>query len=323
MPNVSRILLFCVALCLWPAISGAQQLSASPTNMLLAPRPPLRSPGLVKAWATELRRAWLASGNPAPDRTAAPVIVSGKILAASVNVAMAPGQPSISVKYDAPAGAGAIIATFCTSATATQCIQLGGFPFGNPKSGSITIENFDGVDSHLNLYSAPGVWTLTDLEIVDEAGVSTDYNTAAQIKALIPKPTFTVVNSGAPDTVPPAVSAGKILTPVATDIEEQGYFAAQLTVSDNLSGAYYVFMYLDPPDGTDNVPVIVTGNDGAAPVKSGGFSFSGLFAADVPATETWTISGYTICDLANNCATDTNSSDILALFGTTTFKVKP
>jgi hypothetical protein len=270
--------------------------------------------------AAALHRAWLAAGKPLPGKNDMPVILSGKITPASVDVAKAPGQESIAVKYKAPEGLNSILATFCTTTEATQCIQTGGYAYGaaNATSGSATFESFDeSFGGALNLYSAPGTWTLTDVQIYDQAGDLTDYSTPSELGALFPALTFSVTNKGTPDTVPPVVTAGEILTPTMDDIAGQLYFSAQLTATDNLSGASYATITLQPPEGS---PIPLYGFT-SAPLKSGTIQIAELFVADVSSTQTWAIAAYSVCDVANNCKTDTNPSDILALFGTNTVQV--
>jgi hypothetical protein len=129
--------------------------------------------------------------------------------------------------------------------------------------------------------------------------------------------------------VAPTISSGVLLNHTVSLGGVLPYLGVQVTVSDNLSGVISGQLYLNMPDGQpyrglfpDAYPVIETGTYGPLPVTSGSFQFGDGFGPGLP-TGTWTITGYQICDVANNCLTDTKAADVMALFRTNTITVTP
>jgi hypothetical protein len=243
----------------------------------------------------------------------APIIVSGKIISASVDVTAQPATPKLSFKYSTPglfyyayfefvAPGGQILFTVYEA------------PYPAAKSGQITFESL--LDT-LSLYAQPGAWTLTEAEIVDGTNTATQY-TGSQLATLFPSLTFTVVNKGKVDFTPPTVSAGKVLTPKVSLGATYPYFKAQLTVADDVSGVAYPIVFIGPTteegislDSVVPLPVLSGKVTSATPVT---------FFADPP-TGTWYILGYGAVDVAGNFFEDLTSADVVSLFGTDTFKV--
>lgn len=60
----------------------------------------------------------------------------------------------------------------------------------------------------------PGVWTIAEARVEDLAGNHASYDQAAL--AALGNTTFTVVNKGSHDAVPPTVGSGQVLTPVVS-----------------------------------------------------------------------------------------------------------
>lgn len=286
------------------------------------------SDGLAQAQAAlaartaELRRAWIASGHNPGTLAAPPAITSGKILTPEVNVTTAPAAPAVSVKFTTgPAGLSYISLTYSsnTSSQYTLATYLTAYKAPPLTQGFLKIQRVGGGNTQgaFNLYSAAGAWTLSELSIADKAGNSTNYN-QTQLAAIFPSLTVNVVNNRSPDTTPPLISSAKVLTPVVSLSSASPDFGASLTVSDDLSGVQYGLITVTPP-GSNNSFVANQGD--AAPVVNGTVKVY-VYLGGSTTTGTWTISQFGACDVTGNCTYDSNPSDIQALFGTTTFKVK-
>jgi hypothetical protein len=99
---------------------------------------------------------------------------------------------------------------------------------------------------YARLYAArllqPGVWTIDEATVEDLAGNDRDYGAAAL--AMLGNTTFTVVNGGTFDAVPPTLTSGEVLTPAislstpAQGTDHQAPFAGiRLVVADTGSTA--------------------------------------------------------------------------------------
>jgi hypothetical protein len=276
----------------------------------------------VEQQASELRETWLASGRPLPR--VVPSVTSGKILTPALNVTVAPAAPGINVGYQTgPGGLGALDAEYVSNSTGQRLLSYYTAPKGalTASSASITVRQPNGSGDGLydggalGLYAAPGTWTLVALTIVDQAGNFQTYN-QSQLAPLFPSLTITVTNPLTPDTAAPVVSAGKILTPTVHLSSAYPVFEVNLTMSDNLSGVYLIFLCVLAPSSTaghcspnwPHVPAL-TGSVNAYVGLSG-----------VP-KGTWTIQSLSVCDVAGNCIDNDTPPEIMALFGTTTFTV--
>jgi hypothetical protein len=127
---------------------------------------------------------------------------------------------------------------------------------------------------------------------------------------LFPSVTVAVTNNGTPDTTPPTASHGKILTPTVSLSGASPYFAASLTVADNLSGVASASISLASTNG-----VFGAGTQLLAPVSAGKVvAFADLSSTGV-APGTYTVDGYTLCDAADNCASSADPAEAQKLFG--------
>jgi hypothetical protein len=266
---------------------------------------------------------------------APPTLVSGAISGAKITIGSGIASPTIVFKYTAP---GTLIAwsftftsphgTYRYLAQATVQAPSGYFGFLPPAGTSGTIE-FSDEAYPFSLYAEAGTWKLTSAGLVDLAGNVSIYTGGALAK-LFPSLALTVVNAGKQDFVPPVVASGKLLNLVVSLSSPLPYLGAFVTLTDNLSGAIIGGFYLTQPDGKpyygyfppayDAIAPAVPGTSGPGPVTAGGFQFGDQIAPGSP-TGKWTIAGYQVCDVAGNCAKDTNSADVLKLFGTTSFVV--
>jgi hypothetical protein len=285
-----------------------------PQGIMRGAAMPLSAQGRYTAWEAQqqLYNAQLAKITNTGFPTAAPSIISGKILTPSLDVKVAPANPKISFKYtspglfssvqfwiESPSGRGFIADVFQT-------------PIPDSKSGSMIVQR---TGAGLGLYAEPGIWTLTAAYIYDNAGNAASY-TGSQLLDIFPSVTITVKNNGTPDVSPPTVSAGEILTPTVSLSSKLPYFKARLTVADDVSGVSYIGMsFIDPSNNYYGIDYYTS-----SAVRSGsavaGFNFAGSGAAP----GTYTIQSYVICDVANNCL-DGSLFDVMHLFGTSTFQV--
>ena len=265
---------------------------------------------------------------------AAPALSSGKITVAAVTAGTPVASPTIEFKYRAPATLIAWSFTFTAPHGATYA--LGGatvqasanyFGYHAPAgtAGTLTISN---KAAPLSLYAEAGNWSLTAATLVDRAGDATSY-TGTQLASLFPSLVMAVSNPGAQDTAPPVVTAGKLLNKTVSLSSKLPYLGAEVMLTDDLSGAYQGGLYLNTPGGQPYKGLFPTafpgssnGTAGPLPVTKGKFQFGPGFGTDAP-TGTWTITGYYICDLANNCVVDMNQADVVKLFGTSSFSVTP
>ncbi len=270
----------------------------------------------LEARAAVLRRAWLASGHKAP--AAGPAVISGILLTPNLDVDKAPAAPDISVNFQAAAGLSFISACFTSNTTTQTSCTVYEVPFGlsGPTGGKLRIRQPAGGGGSLNLYAAPGAWSLTDLFLADMSGAVVNYN-QSQIPTLFPGgSTINVTNIRTPDTSPPVITAGKVLTPVVSLSSANPGFGVQLTVSDNLSGVGQLCIEVSDPNGGGYLC------DATLPPspRSGKVETAVYIGNSVP-TGTWKITYYSVCDVAGNCISDNNPADIQSLFGTTTFTV--
>jgi hypothetical protein len=266
---------------------------------------------------------------------APPTLVSGAISGAKITIGSGVASPTIVFKYTAPGTLVAWQFTFTSPhgtsrifSSATVQAPYAYFGFLPPAGTSGTLE-FSDEAYPFSLYAEAGTWKLTSAALVDLAGNLSVY-TGASLAKLFPSLALTVVNAGKQDFAPPVISSGKLLNLVVSLSSPLPYLGAFVTLSDNLSGAIQGGFVLTMPDGKpyygyfpsayDAIGVVAPGTYGLGPIIKGGFQFGDGIVPGSP-TGKWTIAGYQVCDVAGNCVTDTNSADVLKLFGTTSFSV--
>jgi hypothetical protein len=321
-----------IIVCLSAALAGFAPLSASRAQvpaMGVARRvafPPGESPAAtlhrVHMEALLGGKVGLAPGGR--PTTADPTIISGKLLTTTLEATQAPATPQVSFKYSSPGLLYYVKFAFMSPNGQQVLDTIYTTSVPTSKAGKLVVENsYDVLQpqaeyyQYLGLYAQQGPWTLVDAFILDEAGNYTSYS-ASQIAALFPSVTLNVTNAGTPDSTPPTVSAGKLLTPTVKLGSPRPYFRVQLSAADDISGVAIVEILVTDPD---NGRWISSGSP-PSPFLSGNVIAGTNFAADgaVP-TGSWTITGYEVCDVAGNCLADANESDVQALLGTTSFEV--
>jgi hypothetical protein len=272
----------------------------------------------IASLAATLRAHWSGTAGTEPALTA------GHIITPSIDVRRAPGVPALQVtltngtvgaayfsvgivspsgiRYYATSGDGRLPAFPPPPQTQTINVRLK-YPFGASLAG---------------IYTPPGIWNIYKLELVSLDGTVIDYD-ARQLSAILPGLGITVANSGTPDSVPPAIAPGRILTPLIRLGNAPAYLAARLPVSDDLSGVARVSIVATAPP-PDNTTTIATGAVIDYPVHNASVTTTALLPPDtVPGT--YTIQYIYACDVATNCAYLSKTADIQAALGANTFQV--
>jgi hypothetical protein len=251
-----------------------------------------------------------STGSDAKDSQ--PAITGGTVLSTTLTVGVASSIAEAQVSYKTgPSGLNGLVLVF-TSPDGNESLSLSYSPQSLATHATVTFEQ----PGNVPYYSQPGQWQLVAAYISDYAGNFVSY-TQTQLAALFPIPYINVVNNGPVDITPPVVTSGQILTPTVSLSAPLPVFEATLTGSDDASGMYVPIVIVEQPGGSYGQA------DQAAmpfPLLSGtGTAYSTLFAGQPIGT--WTITGYALCDVADNCFNDQSPSDIQNLFGTTTFQV--
>jgi hypothetical protein len=259
----------------------------------------------------------------------APTLLAGYISDADVAIGTPEEAPTITFAFTA---SGTLVSwSFVFTAPHGETLQLAGATVqaaGDlPPAGTFGTINCQ--NAYLfSRYAEAGTWRMTAAYLLDATGNITIYD-EAQLASLFPSLILNVSNANPQDFVAPTVSAGVLLNRTVSLSGVFPYVGAQVAVSDNLSGVIGGQLYLNMPNGQpyrglfpDAYPVVETGTYGPLPVTRGSFQFGDGFGPNAP-TGIWTITGYQLCDVANNCLTDTKAANVLALFGTNTITVTP
>ena len=265
----------------------------------------------MKQHQAALRAQWDA--HPHPGKNTEPFLIAGKVLTPAVNVQVAPGQVEVSLTIAAGTVGYSDIAVELTSPDGLHFVQSSAYvPAYPPQKGrqNLTIQvqpPFAG--DGLTLYSEPGNWTVSSVDIFANDGSRIPY-TGSQLAALFPSVTVAVTNDGTPDTTPPTVSHGRILTPTVSLSSPSPFFAASLTVADDLSGVASASVELSSDSGgfgagTQLLAPVVMGKVTAFAQLQPGFAMPG----------TYTITGLYVCDVAQNCFSTFGAAGVQKVFG--------
>jgi len=242
-----------------------------------------------------------------------PKIVSARILSpTTIDVAVAPGQPRLAVEFTTgPAGLNYIQYGFTSESGAQSFSTFFSF-YDAPTSGMFTFQQaFNGQSggyaTGLNLYSEPGSWHLGSLMICDNVNNCAYYEGSA-LTALVPHPDIDVVNNGTPDTKPPYIGKGAILTPT---VKRTGYFKAQLTVGAGISGITSVEIFLSSKTGGQYQNAYALP---PSPLKYGTVEAGWQFPSTAQ-LGTWTIYEVEACNVATACTVITDATKLGKMFG--------
>ena len=293
-------------------------------TMILAAAAPL--PPQAAAWqqhnTAALKKAWAQRVARDPGLATAavePSLLSGRVVTPVVNVLKAPGLATIEIKYDGgTVGLAQVQVVIQSPSGAHSFLSISQLPSYPPLTGTraAQIELIPAFGAGFGLYAEPGKWTIENLTLQSIDGTFVTYG-GQQLAAVFPNSAIPVENPGTPDTQPPSVVGGKLITSTVSLSGTSPYFVAQLAAKDNLSGVNSVSVELQPPDG--NFPVYANGGATAPQLKR--TLDAGYLLTSASPTGTWLIIGFGACDFAGNCFNDTSSADVQKLFGTTTFSV--
>jgi hypothetical protein len=259
-----------------------------------------------------------ASACDSPPKAGDPVITKASIVGpTTIDVAGAPGQPKLAVTYTVgPSGLGGIEYTFASASTTQSFFGDAYFDDSDPGSGTVDLLNpspgfntSDGSNGGFNLYSAPGLWNLTELAIYDEANHCTDYAGAA-LNALMPHHRVTVVNSGAPETKGPTIATAKILTPTVSRSAAYPFIRLSLEVEDAVSGVEAVAANFSNAGETYSIGAY---SDPVAPVHKG-VMVAGERLESSTLTGKYRVTQIIVCNVAGACIT-VSGAKLSALFG--------
>ncbi len=306
--------------CALAALQGAELHAATLPGDLLAHRvyvKPGASPWAdlgaapAQARAAELRAKYLASGHK-DARGTAPAITGGAVTASTLTVGEAGQYPTITFSYqtDTP-GLNSVYFTFASPNGEAFYSANFGEP-GYTTSGTASFANI----ATPGLWSQPGAWTLTGISIVDNAGTTTSYD-AKQVAQLFTGLSYSVVNNGLVDGIPPHLRGGKIVNDTVSLSDRYPLLKVKLPATDAGSGLQIGYVIISPPGGGyafyEAVPLPL-------PVGKADIQAYTVFSPYDP-TGTWSIVGFAVCDFANNCTGSTAQSAVIALLGTDTFTV--
>ncbi len=297
---------------------GAQTASAQDTTA----GAPYKTFQQIQQLAAKLRTQWAArvAAGLAPATVTEPSLTAGKILTPTVDVSKAPGVAAAQLTVDAGTVGIAYVGVGTTDPTGQRNFQNAGTaalpPFlPQPQSNTIDMQiafGFGGLSG--NLYVTPGTYRIYIAFVVSRDGTTIFYQ-GNQLTSLFNQVTYTVTNPGTPDTAPPKVGRGAILTPVISLSKPSPYFAARLTVADTLSGVSLASLGISNGGGTTYFPQ----SNFSYPSRRGTADI--VLDASPFTVGTYTITSVTVCDVASNCLYKTAPADIQAIFPKTTFQV--
>jgi len=259
-----------------------------------------------------------ASACDSPPKAGDPAITKVAFVGSTtIDVAGAPGQPKLAVTYKVePSGLSEIEYTFASTTTAQSFYAFADFYESDPSSGIVELLNPDprfdnqvGNTGGFNLYSAPGVWNLTDLAIYDEADNCTVY-TGAALATLMPHRSVTVVNKVSPETKAPTIATAKILTPTVSRAAAYPFFRLSMDVADPVSGVQIVSAYFNNPGETYTVGAY---SDSVAPVHKGAMLAGHRLDSSTPVGK-YTANQIEVCNVANACVI-VSGAKLSTLFG--------
>jgi hypothetical protein len=245
---------------------------------------------------------------------AEPSLKSGSILTPDVNIAVAPGEAEIALQLDSGTIGLSQVEVEILSPSGLHNVTGGYYlpqypPPPRKQSIDIDVGGFD-------IYGESGAWSVVEVTLGSADGKTITYS-GSKLAGLFPSLVVNVANANQADITPPTFGRGKILTPTVSLSAAAPYFAANLAVTDNLSGVASLSLGIGVPNYGD----ITANATPAASLLNGKLVPAVSFSPENSPTGTYTIVYITICDAAGNCQTDSNAADIQRAFGTTTFQV--
>jgi hypothetical protein len=250
-----------------------------------------------------------------PPPAGNPKITAAKILTPSVNVQRAPGQPEFQVAFTAGRpGLGVITVSYAGPSPSNKDDASTEIVFNDaPRSGTVKLmEVFPGLGGGLNLYSAPGTWTVNTIFVEDNANNCTEYSGGA-LKAVLPTPTFTVVNTGTPDTQAPSILSATIATPTISRSASFPYLRVIADVSDDISGVISATFTFQTSGSSPSYLYASTSN-AETPVKNGALATGAAISPSTP-VGTYRITSVEICNVNFTCTVVDKKHAMDKLFG--------
>jgi hypothetical protein len=300
------------------SLLGAQCVRAQAPNELAQSR----LQGMSAQKTATLRAQWarLVAEGKAPSVITEPSLVAGKVLTPRIFVTRPPGIPQVELELDAGTVGIDSVSVLITSPSGLHSVEAFGIglPLYPPQSRHTKFAlqiNPPFFAGGFGLYTEAGNWHVQQVMVQSKDGNSVTYE-PSEIAELF---SSTIVNivSKTPDVTPPTAGSGAILTPTVSLSASTPQFVASLAVADNLSGVASAYLTIQPPGNGFNTSAYLSV---AAPLLKGTvYPVLSLTAQSIVGT--YTITGYSVCDYASNCLSDTVAADIKKLFGATTFEV--
>lgn len=274
---------------------------------------PLSAAGRA-AHALKMRLDWIRNHPNIPLPSGNPQITSGFISTPIVALHIPPAVPGVFFQF-ATGPTGLAWTEFDFVGPSGQNYAIYYFTFAAPTSGAV---NRLGTTYRFNSYAEAGVYTLVSATIADYVGNTTTYN-PDQLAKIFPKLTFYLSNIGDSDSAKPQLLSGKI-TPTVSLSSPRPVFAADLIVSDSLSGVGGASLILASPDG--QIYTQAWGQPGTPiqlPAKlTAAANF--IYETNFP-RGTWTIIDVSISDIAGNTLDISDANQIKSLLGSNTFQL--
>ena len=249
-----------------------------------------------------------------PADAAGPSLVAGSIVGPTTfNVARVPNAPAINIQATDAVGIDYVYIS-ALSPSGGQYLRWYYRPPVQPTTLSLTLQDplpsigNQGNGGGLSLYSEPGTWSVNYVYLTGPGGGSS-YSGSA-LTAKFPNNTFTVVNTVAPDTTPPAISLATLLKKTVSLAKASPVQLARYYVNDSGSGVYYNAIYLKGPDGSS----YAFGTKLPAPITFGPTLNNVYLSNGLPLGQ-WSVYGIQSTDTAGNTFSEFDPARISTLFG--------
>jgi hypothetical protein len=289
-----------------PAPASSQQ---SPLNV--AP-----SSGESAAARAQKIRDFMASSNATAATSAEkPVLTGGDVTTKVINIGALPSAPGISFSFKAgPAGLTSAYFHFTTPFGEDLT-----YPWGDPSAPVSGTQSLLPIQyALLNAWSPSGMYTLTEVDLIDARGNLTSYKGEA-LAQRFKNQAFTVVNPNADNSLP-LLLKGNIDTPSISLSSQHPVLQIDLKVADEISGVARAEIDFLGPDGET---ASFGGGRPPAPITgTGTLTFGANFTYETffP-TGTWTFTELKLWNYAGTFLDITDPGQIKSILGATTFQI--
>jgi len=239
----------------------------------------------------------------------APIISSGQIVSTAVDVAQPPPAPLVKLQIKGLATA----VSFSWTGPSGQVFDQS-FVFGTWQGASV----FQGYDPTIasypfsaafNLYTEPGIWTLSGAAVCSGEGTCSSYS-GTRLAAMFGRLTIQVTNPNTPDIAPPVAVAGVVNTPTVS-LSSNPVAKVGIAATDNLSGIGKITVCTST-EGTFQSFCFFTQSPSSV-VLSKTYFMTATMPSTTPAG-TYTITYVSLQDLAGNGSVVADSGKIAKLF---------